>query len=76
MEVRLVVLPAYLQPYFRPKVGADGIAAIGRDHDVMGKTLIQAAFPELYASLTVADVFPIADAILTVAVVFPIADAI
>lgn len=42
----------------------------------MGKALIQAAFPELYAILTVADVFLLAGAILTVADVFPIADAI
>ncbi len=36
------------------KVCANGIAAIGNGHDVMGKTLILAAFPELYAILTVA----------------------
>lgn len=36
---------------------ANGIAAIGNGHDVMGNTLILAAFPELYAILTVAAVF-------------------
>ena len=45
------------------KVCANGIAAIGNGHDVMGKTLILAAFPELYAILTVAAVFLIAGAI-------------
>ena len=35
--------------YFQSKVCANGIAAIGNGHDVMGKTLILAAFPELYA---------------------------
>ena len=39
------------------------IAPIGNGHDVMGKTLILAAFPELYAILTVAAVFLIAGAI-------------
>ena len=39
---------------------ANGIAAIGNGHDVMGKTLILAAFPELYAILTVAATYLIA----------------
>jgi len=39
---------------YQGKVCANGIAAIGNGHDVMGKTLILAAFPELYAILTVA----------------------
>lgn len=39
---------------FQAKVCANGIAAVGNGHDVMGKTLILAAFPELYAILTVA----------------------
>ncbi len=39
------------------QVCANGVAAIGNGHDVMGKTLILAAFPELYAILTVAAVF-------------------
>ena len=43
---------------YQAKVCANGIAAIG--HDVMGKTLILAAFPELYAILTVAATFLIA----------------
>ena len=48
---------------FQGKVCANGIAAIGNGHDVMGKTLILAAFPELYAILTVAAVFLISSAI-------------
>ena len=48
---------------YQAKVCANGIAAIGNGHDVMGKTLILAAFPELYAILTVAAVFLIAGAI-------------
>lgn len=43
--------------YFQARVCANGIAAIGNGHDVMGKTLILAAFPELYAILTVAAIF-------------------
>ena len=46
---------------FQGKVCANGIAAIGNGHDVMGKTLILAAFPELYAILTVAATFLIAN---------------
>ena len=39
---------------YQAKVCANGIAAIGNGHDVMGKTLILAAFPELYAFRPVA----------------------
>lgn len=45
---------------YQGKVCANGIAAIGNGHNVMGKTLILAAFPELYAILTVAATFMIA----------------
>ncbi|MFR9524516.1 MAG: ATPase [Rikenellaceae bacterium] len=48
---------------FQGKVCANGIAAIGNGHDVMGKTLILAAFPELYAILTVAASFLICSAV-------------
>ena len=48
---------------FQGKVCANGIAAIGNGHDVMGKTLILAAFPELYAILTVAATFLISNAV-------------
>ena len=49
--------------YFQAKVCANGIAAIGNGNDVMGKTLILAAFPELYAILTVAATFLISNAV-------------
>ncbi len=42
---------------YQSKVCANGIVAIGNGNDVMGKTLILAAFPELYAILTVAATF-------------------
>ena len=48
---------------FQAKVCANGIAAIGNGNDVMGKTLILAAFPELYAILGVAATFLISSAI-------------
>jgi V/A-type H+-transporting ATPase subunit K len=53
----LVGLVNLLAAYFQAKVCANGINAIGNGHDVMGKTLILAAFPELYAILTVAATF-------------------
>jgi V/A-type H+-transporting ATPase subunit K len=48
---------------YQAKACANGIAAIGNGHDVMGKTLILAAFPELYAILTVAATFLISNAV-------------
>ena len=48
---------------FQGKDCANGIAAIGNGHDVMGKTLILGAFPELYAILTVAATFLISNAV-------------
>lgn len=48
---------------YQGKVCANGIAAIGNGHNVMAKTLILAAFPELYAILTVAATFMIARSI-------------
>ena len=48
---------------YQAKVCASGIAAIGNGHDVMGKTLILAAFPELYAILTVAATFLISNSV-------------
>ena len=48
---------------YQGKVCANGIAAIGNGHDVMGKTLILGAFPELYAILTVAATFLISAAV-------------
>ena len=48
---------------YQGKVCANGIAAIGNGHVVMGKTLILGAFPELYAILTVAATFLISNAV-------------
>ena len=48
---------------FQAKVCANGIAAIGNGNDVFGKTLILAAFPELYAILGVAATFLISTSI-------------
>jgi len=39
------------------QVCANGIAAIGSGHDVFGKTLILAAFPELYCIVALAATF-------------------
>ncbi len=59
----LVGMVNLLSAIYQGKVCANGIAAIGNGHDVMGKTLILAAFPELYAILTVAATFLIASAV-------------
>lgn len=59
----LVGVVCLFSAIYQSKVCANGIAAIGNGHDVMGKTLILAAFPELYAILTVAAVFLVAGAI-------------
>ncbi|MFI3320714.1 MAG: ATPase [Rikenellaceae bacterium] len=48
---------------YQGKVCANGISAIASGHDVMGKTLIMAAFPELYAILTVAATYMISAAV-------------
>lgn len=42
---------------------ANGIVAIGNGHDVFGKTLILAVFPELYAIIATAATFIISTAI-------------
>ena len=56
----IVGLVNFAASIYQAKVCANGIAAIGNGHDVMGKTLILAAFPELYAILTVAATYLIA----------------
>ncbi len=45
------------------QVCANGIAAIGSGHDVTGKTLILAVFPELYAIIALAAAFLIGNAL-------------
>ena len=48
---------------YQGKVCANGIAAIGNGHDVMGKTLILGACTELYSILTFAATFLISSAV-------------
>ena len=57
----LVGIVNFAAAIYQGRVCANGIAAVGNGHDVMGKTLILAAFPELYAILTVAATFLIAN---------------
>jgi V/A-type H+-transporting ATPase subunit K len=45
------------------QVCANGIAAVGAGHDVAGKTLILAVFPELYAIIALAATFLIGSAV-------------
>ena len=59
----LVGIVSLAAAIYQGKVCANGIAAIGNGHDVMGKTLILGAFPELYAILTVAATFLISSAV-------------
>jgi V/A-type H+-transporting ATPase subunit K len=59
----LVAIVNLFAAIYQAKVCANGIAAVGAGHDVMGKTLILAAFPELYAILSVAATFLISAAI-------------
>lgn len=54
---------ALFSSYMQAKVCANGIAAIGNGHNVLGNTLILAAYPELYAILGVAAVYLISAAI-------------
>ena len=48
---------------YQSKICANGIAAIGNGHDVMSKTLMLGAFPELYAILALVAVFLIQGAV-------------
>ena len=59
----LMAIVCLCSALFQGKVCANGIAAIGNGNDVMGKTLILAAFPELYAILGVAASFLISTAL-------------
>jgi V/A-type H+-transporting ATPase subunit K len=59
----VMALVATISSYFQARVCASGIAAVGNGHDVMTRTLILAAFPELYAILGLASVFLISIAI-------------
>ena len=59
----LMSLVTLSSAFFQAKVCANGIVAIGNGNDVFGKTLILAAFPELYAILGVAATFLISASI-------------
>jgi V/A-type H+-transporting ATPase subunit K len=59
----VMALVATISSYYQSRVCASGIAAVGNGHDVMTRTLILAAFPELYAILGLASVFLISNAI-------------
>ena len=59
----VMAIVALVSAYMQARVCANGIAAIGNGHDVMTRTLIFAAFPELYAILGLATVFLIRMAI-------------
>ncbi|WP_026473512.1 ATP synthase subunit K [Alkaliflexus imshenetskii] len=54
-----VGLVGLLSSYRQGQVCANGIAAIGSGHDVAGKTLILAVFPELYAIIALAAAYMI-----------------
>ncbi len=53
----LVGIVCLLSAIRQGQICANGIAAIGSGYDVMGKTLLLAVFPELYAIITVAVTF-------------------
>ncbi len=53
----IMALSSISSSYMQARVCANGIAAVGNGHDVMAKTMILAAFPELYAILGLAAVF-------------------
>ncbi|HOR41393.1 MAG TPA: V-type ATP synthase subunit K, partial [Paludibacteraceae bacterium] len=46
------------------QVCANGIAAIGSGHDLAGKTLILAVFPELYAIISLAAAYMIGSGVI------------
>jgi V/A-type H+-transporting ATPase subunit K len=53
----IMAITGVASAYWQAKVCANGIAAVGNGHDVMGNTMILAAFPELYAILGFASAF-------------------
>ena len=59
----MLALTGLLSAIRQGQVCANGIAGIGSGYDVFGKTLILAAFPELYAIVSLAAVFMIGNAI-------------
>ena len=53
----ILAISGVASAYMQSRVCANGIAAIGNGHDVMGNTMILGAFPELYAILGFATAF-------------------
>lgn len=49
--------------YMQARICSNGIAAVSNGHDVMARTLVLAAFPEIYAILGLAAVFLISTVI-------------
>jgi V/A-type H+-transporting ATPase subunit K len=56
-------LVCLISAYTQGKVCASGIASIGSGHDVFGKTMVLAVFPELYAIVSFAATFIIASSL-------------
>jgi len=54
---------AMISAIYQGALAANGIAGIGQGHDVFGKTLVLAVFPELYAIVAFAATFLIKGAI-------------
>ena len=59
----LMATVGLMSSIMQSKVCANGITAIGNGHNVLGNTLILAAYPELYAILGIASVYLISVAI-------------
>jgi V/A-type H+-transporting ATPase subunit K len=59
-----LALTGFFSAIRQGQVCANGISGIGSGYDVFGKTLILAAFPELYAIVSLAAVFMIGGSIL------------
>lgn len=47
-----IALACFISAIYQGKLCANGIAAIGQGHNAFGNTMILAAFPELYAILS------------------------
>jgi len=53
----ILALVSFYSAYKQGQICANGIATIASGHDVFGKTLILAVFPELYAIIAFATMF-------------------
>lgn len=59
----IVAFVSVASAYAQAKICANGIAAVGNGHDVLARTMILGAFPELYAILGLAAVFFVRNAL-------------